>query len=81
MIDIFATGVRRLQGVGYWVPRDTWRRGGWSAVPTLDGKGWGNVLGCKSPVQSFGAVAIQQRVLVDKIYLPVGQSYLRVLFQ
>ena len=47
-------------------------------MPTLDGKG-GDVLGCKSPVLSFGAVAINQRVLVDEIYLPEGQSYIRVV--
>ena len=41
-------------------------------MPTLEGKGGGTVLGCKSPVLSFGvrrlrfgAVAIQQPVLVD----------------
>ena len=57
-----------LQGVGYLVPGDTWRRrGGWSAVPTRDGKGVGAVLGGrKSPVLPFCAVAIQQCVLVDK---------------
>ena len=63
-IDIFATGVGLLKGVGYWVPGDTWRRGVGVLCPCWTGRG-GAVLGCKSPVLWFGAVAIQQRVLVD----------------
>ena len=70
--------MRRLQGVGYWVPGGTWRRGVGVLCPRWTGRG-GTVLGCKSPVLSFGAVAIKQCVLVDKIYLPEGQSYICVV--
>ena len=45
-----------------------------SAVFPLDEKGGGAVLGCKSPILSFGAAAKQQSVL-EKEYICLFQIY------
>ena len=84
-MDTTRCGDLENRGPGTWGPGvlGTWTPGdmGGEECCAHAGREWGGDCagGCKSPVLSFGAVAIQQRVLAGNILLPEGQSYICVV--